>query len=518
MFKLAVVLGIYSYLIFGIGLVGLLNSNIILLASVIYCIIVILLLKKSFSFSLALKLNQQEKIIAIVISLLLIVNFIGALGPELSFDALWYHLTIPKEFLESRRIFYIPGNLLYYSVMPMFTHMLYIPGLLVGGETLPKIIHFFFGVLTLLVIFSFSRLYLSRLYSMLAVLIFYSNLVVGWLSITAFADLPRAFFEVLALYLFAVFINTKERKYIYQSAIVLGLAVSAKVLSLPSITIYIVLLFIFERTTGSKFMSGIQYAIVSLLIVSPWFLFAFLNTGNPLFPIYSQYYTPSFSLSLFNPMEIIKSAGNILLFSQDPINPIYLIVLPLILVNFRKLFHKYLLIVLYVAITFLIWYITPQSGGGRFMAAYLPVYSILTAIVIKDVKQARKVLVGVVFIIAVITLIYRGVANIKFVPVILGNISKEEFLMDNLNFNFGDFYDEKSSVKKIVGSEKVLLVGLHNLYYVNFPHDHISWSKREGYRYVLTQGQFLEEKQYTPVYKNEKTHVTLYKLNDYEVN
>lgn len=36
---------------------------------------------------------------------------------------------------------------------------------------------------------------------------------------------------------------------------------------------------------------------------------------------------------------------------------------------------------------------------------------------------------------------YRFIANIRFIPVILGLESKNNFLKNNLNFNFGDFYD-----------------------------------------------------------------------------
>jgi len=59
----------------------------------------------------------------ILIVLQAFVNIIGVFGPELAFDALWYHLTLPKLYLVHHSIFFIPGGLLYYSGMPKIAEM-----------------------------------------------------------------------------------------------------------------------------------------------------------------------------------------------------------------------------------------------------------------------------------------------------------------------------------------------------------------------------------------------------------
>ena len=53
-----------------------------------------------------------------------LVNLIGALGPELGFDALWYHLTEAKLFLQRGSIAPLPGNLLYWSGLPRLGEMI----------------------------------------------------------------------------------------------------------------------------------------------------------------------------------------------------------------------------------------------------------------------------------------------------------------------------------------------------------------------------------------------------------
>jgi len=108
------------------------------------------------------------------------------------------------------------------------------------------------------------------------------------------------------------------------------------------------------------------------------------------------------------------------------------------------------------------------------------------------------------------------VANAKFLPVILKTQSKETFLSENLNFNYGDFYDTDGFFKRnIKKDDVVLLYGFHNLYYVDFPFIHSTWVKKgDAFNYIATQDTNLEErfKNWKMIYQNPKTKVKLYNL------
>ena len=115
---------------------------------------------------------------------------------------------------------------------------------------------------------------------------------------------------------------------------------------------------------------------------------------------------------------------------------------------------------------------------------------------------------------SLITAVYRGIANAKFVPVILGQQTKGEFLTKNLNFKFGDFYDTDGFFAKTIKSEdKVLLYGFHNLYYVNFPFIHESYVKRgDRFNYIVTQNSEVPKRfsHWQMIYENDLTDVKLY--------
>jgi hypothetical protein len=166
------------------------------------------------------------------------------------------------------------------------------------------------------------------------------------------------------------------------------------------------------------------------------------------------------------------------------------------------------------------WMITPQTGGGRFMLPYLPLLSVAVVVILNKIKN-KKVFVQstllAVLMISGISLLYRGIASALYLPVVIGLESKQEFLSENLNFSFGDFYDTNGQFKRhIKPSSTVLLYGFHNLYYMDVPFIDASWVKAgDKFDFVATQNSSLPErfKYWTPIYKNVKTGVILYTAN-----
>ncbi|MDP2585750.1 MAG: glycosyltransferase family 39 protein, partial [Candidatus Levybacteria bacterium] len=379
MFSLAILIGIYSYLIFGLGLLEILYKTNIILVTLIYGLAIFYIYKNKIKMNLFLyfkilkkfhgerfffKKNNLFPIIAIFILILQgIINLVGALGLELGFDALWYHLTIPKIYLQSHSVFNIPGGLLYYSTMPKLTEMLYVVGLALGSDIFAKLIHFSFGILTLIALYRLSRKFLSKTYSLLVLVLFYSNLVVGWMSITAYIDLARTFFEIMALWGFVNWIERKEEKWLIVSAVLLGLAISTKLLAVGSLLIFAILIIIFTR----RIFNVLTYCFCALLIPLPWFVFSYIHTANPIYPFFTSIYPVKFNFNLINPLNL-----------SDPISPIYIIFLPIALVLYRKFKLTLKIIALYSFFSIIIWYITPQTGGGRFILPYLPALSLVT--------------------------------------------------------------------------------------------------------------------------------------------
>lgn len=509
MFQIAILIGVYSYVIFALGILGLLGTSAILVITLVIVLIALTVVQRRIEQIGSIRkwffgLNSIERILVIVITLQVFINLIGALGPELAFDALWYHLTLPKIYLLNQKIFHIPGGLLYYSDMPKLVEMLYVAALSLGNEITAKIVHYFFGVLSLISIYLLSKKYLSQKSALISVLIFYSNPVVAWQSTTAFVDLGRTFFEVLALFAFINLLANKQRKWLLLTALMVGLAVATKILAIFSVIIFSVLLIIFRKS----FTELLIFVLIALLVPLPWFIFSFLNTGNPFYPLFSSIPFPQG----FDFISSLKAFWH----SSDPISPIYIIILPLLLILISKLKLPFRAISLYSFLAFVFWISLPPSAGSRFIMPYLPAFSILSASVIDFFpnKMIKKYLILIIILISLITIGYRSLANFKYVPVILGYETRGSYLAKNLNFSFGDFYDVDGYFEdKIKKEDRVLIIGVHNLYYVNFPYVHESFLKdSDYYNYVLVQNAGIPEKfsSFKKIYENKKTNVKLY--------
>lgn len=530
MVELALITGLFSYIVFGLGILGIIPKWLLTTLFFLYVFsLIILFFKKNKIPDICKYISsifKEKKLLGIYLIFIavVVVNFIGALGPELSFDGLWYHLTLPKLYLNFEKIVFIPGNLYYYSAMPRLIEMLYLATLSFSPlGIMAKFVHFSFGIFSAIALYKFAKRYLDNKYSLICVIIFYSTLVVGWQSTTAYIDLARTFFEILALDYFVRWFETKKEGYLLDSSALIGLAISTKLIAFSSFFCLAFLLLLHSK----KIFLSIKYFLTALLITTPWLIFAYVHTKNPFYPIFSNILDKSHSVNFPSIVGMFKESLVLLFKPQDLISPIFAIFLPVIMyfailkiksLGFKKIYEKNKLLVFlaeYIFLTYLFWYITPRTGGSRFILPYLPVWSFFIVYFLS--KLGSKILMRSIYLItilvAVINLGYRSIANLKYFPVVFGLQTKDSFLTDKLNYNFNDFYDPGGEIKKIVGKEQVLIFGSHNLFYVDFPFVHESFAnKGQYYSYVLTQNSKLPQNiQGTKlIYQNEKTKVNLY--------
>lgn len=517
MFEFAFLTGIYSYIIFFLGIFHLLSRNLIFVVTAFFILGVFLyIFNKKYAYFRNLKnlkLDKFSKILLLIISFQAVVNLIGVLGPEISFDALWYHLTLPKLYLQNNLIFHIPGGLLYYSDMPKNMEMIYIAALSFGNEIFAKFFHYIFGLLALVATYKLSRKFFDKNISLISSLIFYSSLVIGWQSITAGVDLTRTFFEIVALYKLIEWFEKKQLKHLIFSALMLGFSISIKSVALSSLLIFVSFIAAYELLNKTR-VTGIvrdifTFSLISLLISLPWFLFSYLNTGNPFYPLFDSRFVFNYTNNILNTISLFTS-------SADPISPVYLILFPLIIFYFKNYSKTLKLLVFFSLTSVIIWYFTSAIGGSRFYLPYLPVLSVSVAGVFKYIKsdKLKNYLIFLILLVSLSSIGYRFLANTKYIPVILGEESKSEFLTKNLNFDYGDFYDTDGFFKKhIKNTDTVLLYGFHNLYYINFNFIDSSWAKKGNmFNYIAVQNGKLPEKfsSWKEIYYNTTTRVKLY--------
>src|SRR5579872_1096003 len=145
MFTIGILIAVYAYAIFLMGLLGILYASVLWVFTVVFVGVSIFYCKKYYRGVEGVlakakgHLHSEKKdtashLLVALLGIQIAINFVGVLGPELGFDALWYHLPLPKLYLISHSISYIPGGLLFYSTMPKLIELLYVGGLAFGSS------------------------------------------------------------------------------------------------------------------------------------------------------------------------------------------------------------------------------------------------------------------------------------------------------------------------------------------------------------------------------------------------
>lgn len=526
MFEIAFSIGIFSYSIFLLGLANFLYPVILIPYTIFFWTSFIVWRRKQIiSLFPQLFKNRSAMYLFFVgyIFLQALIAIVGLFGPEIGFDATWYHLTLPKLYLMYHAVLHIPGTVLYYSDMPHLTEMLYAVGLSFGNDLFARSIHFLFGLLSCVVLYKVGRKFFSANTAILLPVIFYSNLVVGWESISGYIDLSRSFFTFLTLLAFLSWAQTKDlpderhgKRLFFYAAISMGLTLSTKLLALPDLLIYSVAIWwvLRQEIFIVKIKAMGAFVGLALLVCLPWFTFAFIHTGNPFYPMFSNYDVGNY-WQIFNPLFLFQSVWATFAYASDPINPFFLAITPFVLLRSKKLWREVPLLVILTVGGLIAWYITPQTGGGRYILPYLGVFSVLGVYVMHQLSvKWQRVFTIFIMLVALVSLMYRAGAIAKFLPVIFHKESKAHFMSKHLQFQLGDFYDiDNYFATHIQPSDRVLLYNFHNLYYVDFPFIDSNWVKKgDSFNYVAVQGVGMPErfKYWQLVYSNTITQVRLY--------
>lgn len=508
LFSLGLGIAIVSYAIYLIGLLGILNAwvVILLLLGVIFVFgkefrVISHWLTKSpkvFShFAQLVRKNLVSLWAIIPLAALTLLTYIGAAVPETEFDAIWYHLTLPKIYILDHAVHFIPGKLLYYSVLPRLTEMTFTLGLLVWNDIVAKLIHFGFGILFLLTTFALARKYFGSRVGILATLIVYATFDTLWLARTAYIDLATAFFGVLAALALMAWVNEKEETHSKQGLFILlalfaGFMLSTKhwaIAILPAVTAVIFVRDIFGNVVAHQsiqarwknFFKDIGIFLgIAILVTLPWYIDAWIHTGNPLYPVGSFHSPEDYGaakdgvdwltrvwLQTFLPFtfQYVSSA----------FSPIFGL---LLLVPF--LWKKITLPAKYLAgfgaAFYFVYSFIPTHIYYRYSFGVLGVLGTLSAYIFFVAFKNSKWLRFVGSIIIAIPVLINLVMLVKWdqpvLKVFAGIESRDEYLTRTLAPNVFAFYDRGGYFAKNfpdTSKGKILTYNVHNLFYVDFP-------------------------------------------------
>src|SRR5207245_2393640 len=159
------------------------------------------------------------------------------------------------------------------------------------------------------------------------------------------------FFELLSLLALLNFWESKNKKWFYFAAISIGLAITTKLLAIGTLGIFILLFFYEGHSAGVIWKKTLKivglFIGIAFLIPLPWLVLALVTTGNPIYPFFSSTYSIGIPFHLLNPIYALQSFWKIFTHADDPILPLYLGILPVVLLFFKKFDRKFWVLFLY---------------------------------------------------------------------------------------------------------------------------------------------------------------------------
>jgi 4-amino-4-deoxy-L-arabinose transferase-like glycosyltransferase len=426
-------------------------------------------------------------IICIAILIILLVEIILNLTPPVARDALIHHLAIPKLWLENGGFYEIKWA--EFSYFPMNVDLLYIIPLYFNKDFIANFIHMSFGIGTALLIYHYLRNRISRIAGLLGILVFLSTPIVVRSSTQAYVDLGLTFFTTASILSFIRYRDGefKELKWLFISSVAMGLALGTKYNALIAwIFLSLAIVFVYSRDTKKQWKAvgnGVIFFFISLFVFSPWLIKNIILTGNPLYPLFKDFFNISgttteiitrstvsadTSIGFFKMREMLygenlwetllipiriffQGQDNSSRYFDGVLNPILIILSPFALINKSFYRDKFFFISFAIFFILTVFFLEQKSFSMeaivRYILPVIPLLSILTVMGLINIWEwamnlsipSRNILAAVLITIFIVIMsknifyIKNYYQNINPMNYLSGKESRDEFITRHIS-------------------------------------------------------------------------------------
>jgi 4-amino-4-deoxy-L-arabinose transferase-like glycosyltransferase len=359
-----------------------------------------------------------------VIAAALLYGLVAAFAPEREFDALWYHLYLPRLWLESGR----PVDLVqeYPSLYPLTWELVFGTGMTLGGVVGAKLLHF--ACLPLLAALVWRTARWMDVGAAAAAAFVVTTPTLLWEASTTYIDLALALHTAAAGYALARYIVHGERPWAMIAGLQLGLGAATKHLGIVVAIVAVMVFVIAAVRSGRTFRSVVRIAVLitllAALLPSSWYLRSWLASGNPVFPeMYGVFgaspperWDARTTQGLEHFLERFghgRSAGALAALPWDAtvhgaafggsLGPLFLVLLPVLLLT-RNHPRGVIWIATAAAAYVAVWASPLSSFQLRFLMPIVPLLALLAAVALERASGLARGLPGVALLITAATI------------------------------------------------------------------------------------------------------------------
>jgi hypothetical protein len=304
-------------------------------------------LKKEFAFPL------------ILAAILFAINGLAALSPPIKNDTLYYHLGLPKLWIESGGIPFYPT--IAFSATALNCELLVTPIAAIISWEAAQFFVFLIAIITILYLARELRRFTNTPSYYGLIFLAALPLYVAGLSDSK-NDYLAVGFCMAAIFLYFDYLKNKQAKYLALAGVFTGLAAGTKSNALI-FGLAITMAVIIDRPRLRDFA---YFIIGAAVLAIPWYLKAYIETSNPVYPFYNDIFHSLYWPNIFNDFNKATMPASVdrgildfiispfkLVYQPDlfrgRIGPLPLIFLPFFLVfgNHPKVIKRTLFVALY---------------------------------------------------------------------------------------------------------------------------------------------------------------------------
>jgi len=254
--------------------------------------------------------------------------------PPVQWDATSNHLVLARTYLEQHRIVPVMG--VAQPIVPALNHMLFVWGLAIRDDIVSQMMEHTLLMLVGLGIYAWCSRENRRLFGLSAACLWLAHPITIWLGRAAYTDVGVTCFAFLGVYALRVFWNDRRREWWYLSMSMFGTAAATKLSGVFFLALgcgigFIVLA---QSATASKFFRparnhssstpeessspiGSKQIVLgwglALLIAMPWYGFIAYETGNPVWPAFTE-----LSRGVWGAPQVQTAFAGMLTFAAEP--------------------------------------------------------------------------------------------------------------------------------------------------------------------------------------------------------
>jgi hypothetical protein len=215
------------------------------------------------------------------------VNLTWSLAPEVQFDALNYHLAVPKLYLDAGGLVDLPY--FFHSYFAHLAEMVFALCMALDGALVAKLMLAVAGWVSAAAVYSLGEMLFSRRVGLWSAALFYLTPLTSWLTGSAHTDLIVSVYITGAVICFVRWYRSQRIAWIMAAGLMIGGGVGVKLnaaYAAAGIGLALLGLMVSSRQRfGVQIRTAAALVLAAACVALPWYLITYVHTGNPVFPM-----------------------------------------------------------------------------------------------------------------------------------------------------------------------------------------------------------------------------------------